>query len=166
MGIMFNQRLYIYIIHHIPIIYQLLSLQIPKYCCSFKTFISSFKTSPMDGYKWLIKDYIYIYFITHNITHHMPIIYDFVGCQARQATMHSGDLEPFWMAARPAKEMVPKPAPTMRPQKQAYLAVEPWDICAYWILTIKYVYCIYIRYSKNRITVDSYSPLKKLKKLN
>lgn len=48
----------------------------------------------MDGYKLLIKDYMCIY-ITHSITHHIPMIYDFVVCQTRQATMHSGDLEPF-----------------------------------------------------------------------
>lgn len=31
------------------------------------------------------------------------------------------------MAARPAKEIVPKSAPTMRPQKQPYLRREPLE---------------------------------------
>lgn len=39
----------------------------------------------------------------------------------RQETMHGGDLDPFWIAANPASEMLPKRAPTIKPQKQAYL---------------------------------------------
>lgn len=35
--------------------------------------------------------------------------------------MHGGDLDPFWIAANPASEMLPKRAPTIKPQKQAYL---------------------------------------------
>ena len=39
-----------------------------------------------------------------------------------QATTQWGDFEPFWLAAKPDKEMVPKAAPTIRPQKLTYLS--------------------------------------------